>query len=68
MGCRLAAANFFLGCVGAVQVSRIFVYQRSVKGGDLKEELAREARSAADVVEGMKDRGIKGVVEKVKEV
>ena len=61
---RLAAANFFLGCVGAVQVSRIFVYQRSVKGGELKEELAREARSAAEVV----DRGIQGVVEKVKEV
>ena len=68
MAGRLAAANFFLGCVGAVQVSRIFVYQRSVAGGDLKEKLASEAGSAAGVVEGMTDSGIQGVVEKVKEV
>jgi len=28
----LAAVNFFLGCVGVMQVSRILAYQRSLKG------------------------------------
>jgi len=28
----LAAVNFFLGCVGVIQVSRILAYQRSLKG------------------------------------
>lgn len=28
----LAAVNFFLGCVGTVQVSRIYLYKRSVEG------------------------------------
>jgi hypothetical protein len=27
----LAAVNFFLGCVGVIQVSRILAYQRSIK-------------------------------------
>ena len=30
--CRLAAVNFFLGCVGLVQVSRIFMYKQSAEG------------------------------------
>ncbi|RJE26351.1 UPF0041 domain protein [Aspergillus sclerotialis] len=36
----LAAVNFFLGCVGVVQCSRIFLYQRSQKGSSL--EAAKE--------------------------
>ncbi|KAH0538223.1 hypothetical protein FGG08_005192 [Glutinoglossum americanum] len=34
----LAAVNFFLGCVGTVQVSRIFMYRRSIKGSTVVEE------------------------------
>ncbi|EAW08805.1 mitochondrial pyruvate carrier family protein [Aspergillus clavatus NRRL 1] len=35
----LAAVNFFLGCVGVVQVSRILMYRRSLDGGSTKEAL-----------------------------
>ncbi|KAG2026184.1 hypothetical protein GB937_002335 [Aspergillus fischeri] len=35
----LAAVNFFLGCVGVVQVTRIFMYRRSLEGGSTKEAL-----------------------------
>jgi hypothetical protein len=31
--------NFFLGCVGSVQVARIFLYRRSLDDGSSKEAL-----------------------------
>ncbi|KAL2820092.1 hypothetical protein BJX63DRAFT_381286 [Aspergillus granulosus] len=50
----LAAVNFFLGCVGVVQVTRIFNYRRSLEGGsakeaakDLEHELVDSAKAAA---------------------
>ncbi|KAL2798485.1 hypothetical protein BJX66DRAFT_295774 [Aspergillus keveii] len=50
----LAAVNFFLGCVGVVQVTRIFNYRRSLEGGsskeaakDLEHELADSAKAVA---------------------
>ncbi|KAL2830303.1 hypothetical protein BDW59DRAFT_141391 [Aspergillus cavernicola] len=49
----LAAVNFFLGCVGVVQVSRIVSYRRSVDGStkeavkDLEHEVVEEAKGVA---------------------
>lgn len=36
---RLATVNFFLGCVGVMQVTRILTYRRGLKGEtkDIKE-------------------------------
>lgn len=51
---RLAAVNFFLGCVGVVQVGRIYSWQRSQSGSDADaiKEIANEAEATAkDVVE-----------------
>jgi hypothetical protein len=58
----LAAVNFFLGCVGVVQVTRIFNYRRSLEGGsakeaakDLEHEIADSAKAVAkDAVEAVK--------------
>lgn len=40
----LAAVNFFLGCVGVVQCSRIFMYHRSQTGssGEAAKEMEHE--------------------------
>ncbi|KAL4805891.1 UPF0041-domain-containing protein [Aspergillus unguis] len=49
----LAAVNFFLGCVGVVQVTRIFNYRRSLDGSskeavkDMEQEVATEAKDVA---------------------
>lgn len=54
---RLAAVNFFLGCVGAVQVTRIFNYRRSLDGStkealkDMEHEMVEPAKAAAHKVE-----------------
>jgi hypothetical protein len=52
---RLAAVNFFLGCVGVVQVGRIYNWRRSQEGSDASaaKELVQEVEASA-----------KGVVEK----
>ncbi|KAI4146557.1 MAG: hypothetical protein L6R39_003426 [Caloplaca ligustica] len=42
----LAAVNFFLGCVGIVQVSRIVMWQRSVKGDAASELVQQDAKDA----------------------
>jgi hypothetical protein len=44
----LAAVNFFLGCVGAVQVSRIFLYRRSLDEGSSKEALKDMVHDTTD--------------------
>jgi hypothetical protein len=50
--------NFFLGCVGVTQVTRILLYQRKLKNGDMaavmKEEAHELKESAGDVVGGAK--------------
>lgn len=46
----LATVNFFLGCVGAAQVTRILMYQQSLKNGDLSavvKEDAKDMKNAA---------------------
>jgi len=55
----LAAVNFFLFCVGATQVSRIFAYRASLKDGDvgaaskdLGKEQVESAKEAASKAEG----------------
>ncbi|KAJ5542811.1 hypothetical protein N7535_005235 [Penicillium sp. DV-2018c] len=48
----LAAVNFFLGCVGAVQVTRIFMWQRSQSNSTV--EAAKEIEhEAADSVKAV---------------
>lgn len=45
--------NFFLGCVGVIQVSRIYNYHRSLDGSskeavkDMEHELAGDAKAVA---------------------
>jgi len=48
----LAAVNFFLACVGVVQVSRIFMYRRSLKGStqEAAKDIAAEATDVATEV------------------
>jgi hypothetical protein len=59
---RLAAVNFFLGCVGVVQCSRIFLYQRSLQGSsveaakELEHEVADSAKSVAEKTENTVER------------
>lgn len=50
--CRLAAVNFFLGCVGVVQVTRIFLYRRSLKGStkEAAADIANETKESASIV------------------
>lgn len=49
---RLATVNFFLGCVGLAQVTRIFMYRRSQAGSseEALKELADEQKGAAESV------------------
>ncbi|PLB49294.1 UPF0041-domain-containing protein [Aspergillus steynii IBT 23096] len=53
----LAAVNFFLGCVGVVQVTRIVNYRRSLDGStteavkELEHEVADSAKAVADKAE-----------------
>ncbi|KAL8640129.1 MAG: hypothetical protein Q9228_002911 [Teloschistes exilis] len=48
----LAAVNFFLGCVGITQVTRILRYQQSVKAGTVAEAVEQDAKDAAQTVKG----------------
>ena len=58
--------NFFLGCVGAVQVTRIFLWQRSQSGSTIEaaKEIEHEAvdsvKATAEAAEGT----VKKAVEK----
>ncbi|KAL8669145.1 MAG: hypothetical protein Q9168_006258 [Polycauliona sp. 1 TL-2023] len=50
----LAAVNFFLGCVGVIQVTRILRWQSAVKNGTISEVAQQDtedaARTAKDIV------------------
>ncbi|KAI4091592.1 MAG: hypothetical protein LQ344_004012 [Seirophora lacunosa] len=48
----LAAVNFFLGCVGVVQVSRILMWQQSVKNGTAVELVEQDAKDAVRSARG----------------
>ncbi|MCJ1311512.1 Mitochondrial pyruvate carrier 2 [Agyrium rufum] len=47
----LAAVNFFLFCVGVTQVSRILLYQQSVKNGTIKDVVKQDTKEAEKTVE-----------------
>ena len=47
---RLAAVNFFLGCVGVTQVTRILMYQRSEQATSARRIAERDANDAAKTV------------------
>ncbi|KAJ5595444.1 mitochondrial pyruvate carrier 2 [Penicillium hispanicum] len=57
----LAAVNFFLGCVGLVQVSRIFMWQRSQEGGSLEaaKELEHQAADSVKAVASEAESAVK---------
>lgn len=58
--------NFFLGCVGAVQVTRIFLWQRSQSGSiveaakEIEHEAVDSVKTTAQAAEGT----VKNTVEK----
>jgi hypothetical protein len=64
----LAAVNFFLGCVGAVQVTRIIMWQRSQDGSAAAtaKTLESEAADSVKAVAGEAEDAAKKVAEKVK--
>ena len=49
----LATVNAFLFCVGATQVTRIFMYNQSIKRTSPVEEIKEAAKEQAAVVEGV---------------
>lgn len=50
---RLAAVNFLLGCVGVTQVTRIFLYQRSLKDEPIPVVAQKSAKDVADTARGV---------------
>lgn len=50
---RLAAVNFFLGCVGLTQVTRILLYQRSQEGKSVGQVAEEDVKEAADIAKGI---------------
>ncbi|OJJ43021.1 hypothetical protein ASPZODRAFT_136556 [Penicilliopsis zonata CBS 506.65] len=61
----LATVNFFLGCVGAVQVSRILMYRRSLNDGssveaakDIEAEVVDAAKSVVEKTEKAVEKAI----------
>ncbi|KAI9804985.1 MAG: hypothetical protein M1833_006288 [Piccolia ochrophora] len=57
----LAAVNFFLGCVGTVQVSRILSYRRSVKGTSVGEEIKDTGKEIGDAAKSVGNDAVKSV-------
>lgn len=49
----LAAVNFLLGCVGVVQVTRILMYQQSLKDTTLPEVARQDAKDEAEIAKGI---------------
>ena len=50
---RLAAVNFFLGCVGVTQVTRIVLYQQSLKDKPAEKVAEDNAKDAAAIARGV---------------
>ncbi|KAI9933912.1 hypothetical protein ASPWEDRAFT_35885 [Aspergillus wentii DTO 134E9] len=59
----LATVNFFLGCVGVAQVSRIIMYRRSLKDGSTTEAAKELTGEAADSAKAVAEKA-EAVVEK----
>ncbi|KAI9768971.1 MAG: Mitochondrial pyruvate carrier 2 [Geoglossum simile] len=54
----LAAVNFFLGCVGTVQVSRIFLYRRSAKEAAVVGDAVNVTEEALGQAKGVVDKPV----------
>jgi hypothetical protein len=56
---RLAAVNFFLGCVGITQVTRILLHQRNAKAATMSETIKDDVvdvrNTASDTAKSAKD-------------
>ena len=61
----LASVNFLLFCVGATQVSRVLMYQKSLKGETLGEEIKDEAKSEGSKLEQAFEKAEKKVEQKL---
>lgn len=53
--------NFFLGCVGVTQLTRIFLYQQSLKNGTAGEVARDEAKDIKETAKSVVDKMEKGV-------
>jgi len=53
---RLAAVNFFLGCVGIVQMSRIAMYKMNKDKGGVTEAIADAKEEVKQTVEVAKEK------------
>ncbi|MCJ1360480.1 MAG: hypothetical protein MMC33_010485 [Icmadophila ericetorum] len=51
----LAAVNFFLGCVGVIQVSRILMYQRTGTGEPISQIAKKDAEDASDSLQSVSE-------------
>ncbi|KAJ5946101.1 UPF0041-domain-containing protein [Penicillium verhagenii] len=60
----LAAVNFFLGCVGVVQVTRIVNYRRSLESST-QETVVESAKGAVSAAEEAAEGAVKAVEDKV---
>ncbi|KAJ5263352.1 mitochondrial pyruvate carrier 2 [Penicillium angulare] len=62
----LAAVNFFLGCVGVVQVSRIYMYRKSLEESPVEaaKDLEKEVVDSAKGVVTATEDAVKTAVEK----
>ena len=50
---RLAAVNFFLGCVGVTQVARIVMYQQELKKSGISQVAESNAKDAVDTAKSI---------------
>ena len=63
--CRLAAVNFFLGCVGVTQVTRILMWQKSQEGisaGKVAEQDAKDITNTVGAIAKGPEGAAKGAI------
>lgn len=60
----LASVNFILFCVGATQVTRVVMYQQSLKGDSVGEEIKAEAKQEGKEFEQAVEKAEQKVVGK----
>lgn len=63
----LASVNFLLFCVGATQVSRVLLWQKSQKGDSISHEIEQAGEQIVHTVEDIA-KDPKGAYEKAKKV
>ena len=63
----LASVNFLLGCVGAVQVTRVLMYQQSLKQDTIPQEVEKAAKQEGAILKDIVEDP-KGAVKKAEKV